>query len=129
MAYTPYNWTPDSFVNPSNMNRIEQGIGEVSNVAMRCITKTALRGTDVTVTGNGTVYFIVILHSTSAANSGIYFGRCSNNTILGYWALENGVNVTATINGPAITFTVDSGVQTRVDVLYTSNFDGRLSIA
>lgn len=26
MAYTPYNWTNESFVNPSNMNHIEQGI-------------------------------------------------------------------------------------------------------
>lgn len=26
MAYVPYNWTNESYVNPSNMNHIEQGI-------------------------------------------------------------------------------------------------------
>lgn len=28
MAYTPYEWTNESFVNPSHMNNLEQGVQE-----------------------------------------------------------------------------------------------------
>lgn len=33
MAYTPYEWTVNSYLNPTRMNAIEQGIAEASQAA------------------------------------------------------------------------------------------------
>lgn len=43
MAYEPYNWTTASYVNPGNMNHLEQGVAGASTTAEKAasdITKT-----------------------------------------------------------------------------------------
>ena len=50
MAYEPYNWTTASYVNPGNMNHLEQGVAGASTTAEKAasdITKTNKDLTDL----------------------------------------------------------------------------------
>lgn len=108
MAYEPYNWTTASYINPTNMNHLEQGVADASKRRMyygTCSTAAATATKVVTIssdqgfvleTGATIVVKFTVTNTASSVklnvngtgaksiyyNNGVYTGN--SNTVCGY---------------------------------------------
>lgn len=111
MAYSKQTWDTTSYVNPTRMNHIEDGIYDISSQQDEDIVAStrAWAGTSLVFSNiepaNAQLYKLTAVESGSATNFIDYYVVIRTNNVA-YASKISGQNATFTYNGTAKTLTV-----------------------
>lgn len=130
MAYEKQTWDTTSFVNPTRMNHIEEGIEAVDNGGYKLVSGNLRTDTPVNLVGNATFYFVLMIVGNTSGRCGMAFGRYNSATTWELvWISPLGGNISVTPNGANLEIKNLSGVASRVDLLINPIYEGRVTIS
>ena len=129
MAYNKHTWEYGEEFTPSKMNNIEEGIESANNGTYKLVSGNLRNDAPVTLVGNSTFYFVLMIVGNNASRCGMAFGRYNAATTWELvWINQFGGNITVTPNGANLEIKSNSSVASRVDLLINPIYEGRVVI-
>lgn len=127
MAYEKQTWDTTSFVNPTRLNHIEDGIKEVEESTYSVRSAFVSQATPRVVKGLSNGGYCMMFVYGNGERCGIWMGRY-NSAWQGTWVVPLGATITCEIVGNEMRFSTASSVNTRLDLVCTRPNVERFSI-